>query len=122
MPPSGVDASRAADLSAVMRASAAGDPVTGTLLDPAYRAAHPVVEAEHTPYPHLDRARPRYRQPLRAVIAADRKVILRGDADAVLVDPRADADERHAEPVAPDAFHRLVAECAPPEVRHSALA
>jgi arylsulfatase A-like enzyme len=50
-----------------------------TILDPGYRADHPVALAEHFHYPHGTHIQPRYRLNLRAGITARRKLIARGD-------------------------------------------
>jgi len=50
----------------------------GTILDPSYRAAHPVALAEHFHYPHGTRIQPRFRQNLTAAITPRRKLVARG--------------------------------------------
>ena len=80
------------DLFGLFRAGAAGDPTHRTILDRSHRSARSVVAAEHTPYPHLAKARPRYREPLASVITAERKIIARG-TQALAYDPRTDPME-----------------------------
>lgn len=88
-------------------AASAGDPTQASILDPAYRDEHPVVVAEHTPYPHLNKARPCYRQPLRAAIAADQKIVMRG-ADAMAYDPASDPLEHQPSDVSVSDFQNLL--------------
>lgn len=66
----------------------------GTLLDPAYRAAHPVALAEHFHYTHVPDMDPRYRRNLRAAIVGRRKFV--ADPDGVLAyDLETDAAEEN---------------------------
>ena len=84
---------------------------TDTLLDPSFRARHPVALAEHFHYPHVPKMQPRYRRNLAAAISAEQKVIVRGEKNEHF-DLRRDPDERTAE-VAPLERFRGPRELAP---------
>ncbi len=68
----------------------------GTILDPAYRATHPIAVAEHFHYAGVDHALPRYRKNLVAAISHDHKVIVRGE-EVEIYDTRCDPEERAPE-------------------------
>jgi len=61
----------------LIRALGLGRDVGGTLLDPAYRRAHPVALAEHFHYPYTAGLLARYTQNLAAAIVGERKIIVR---------------------------------------------
>ena len=61
------------DLFGLMRAAGRGEPPAGTILDPAYRAAHPIALAEHFYYPHRAGMAPRYRQNIAAAVCGTHK-------------------------------------------------
>jgi arylsulfatase A-like enzyme len=84
------------DLFGVMCGTAARRDGRGTILDPAYRAAHPIAVAEHFHYAAVDHALPRHRQNLVAAISQDHKVIVRGD-EVEIYDTSRDPDERTPE-------------------------
>jgi len=67
------------DLFGILCAAARNGDPRGTILDPAYRAAHPIAVAEHFHYAAARDAHPRHRRNLVAAIARDHKVIIRGD-------------------------------------------
>jgi arylsulfatase A-like enzyme len=67
------------DLFGLMAAAANGGATSGTILDPTFRAEHPVALAEHIRYPHIADVAPQHRGPLAAAIMHDHKVIVRGD-------------------------------------------
>ncbi len=48
-----------------------------TILDPSFRARHPVAYAQHYHYPHLENPRPMYRSDQFAAISRSHKAILR---------------------------------------------
>jgi arylsulfatase A-like enzyme len=85
------------DLFGLLTAIGRGDGPAGTILDPAYRAAHPIALAEHVHYPHLRDAQPRYRQDLAAAIGPAGKIVLR-DGGVVGYDLAADPREEHPRP------------------------
>ncbi len=70
--------------------------LAGTILDEAYRAAHPIALAEHFYYPHRDDTAPRYRQNIAAAIAGEHKTILRREGVEVY-DLARDPDEQAPE-------------------------
>ena len=91
------------DLFGMLQAGALERGVHGTLLDPDYRAAHPVALAEHFHYPHVARARPVYRQNQAAAIVGTQKLVVRGDG-AFRYDLMRDPDEEHPEACTVEAF------------------
>ncbi len=75
----------------------------GTLLDPDFLAAHPVVRAEHFCYPRASRAQPRYLQNQVTAICGEHKVVLRGEtAEFFRLD--LDPQEEHPESGAIEEF------------------
>jgi len=106
-PASVADVVSTRDLFGLLQRAAEGDPAAGTILDRRYRDARPVAAAEHTPYPHLTKARPCYRQPLRAAMAADRKIVMRGP-EAMAYDPASDPLERQPSAVSVREFRHLL--------------
>lgn len=110
------------DLFGLLLASAQTGTPAGTILDPDYRARHPIALAEHFHYPHLPDALPRYRQNLRAAISRTTKVIRR-DEGVVCFDLTRDAAE--AEPMdvtTADVASRWRADGAAAEAASAALA
>lgn len=91
------------DLFGLMRAAACGEPLGGTLVDPAYRAEHAIAVAEHFHYDRVPDALPQYRQNLVAAITADYKLILRPDG-AAMYRLAPDPDEQHPEPESVEGF------------------
>jgi len=67
------------DLFGLIRSAQNGGEATATLLDPDWRARHPIALAEHFYYPHIPDALPRYRGNLVAAVARDRKVLARSN-------------------------------------------
>lgn len=65
------------DLFGLLRTVALSAEWRGTILDPAYRAAHPIALAEHFHYQGVPDALPLYRQNLVAAITAEHKLIVR---------------------------------------------
>lgn len=84
-------------LAALMVDAGSGGDGSGTLLDPTWRAEHPVAIAEHFHYPHARRADPRYRQNVACAIAGNDKWVLRRDG-VRRYDLRADPGELHPQP------------------------
>ena len=84
-------------LAALMVDAGSGGDGTGTILDPSWRAEHPVAVAEHFHYPHAPRADPRYRQNVACAIAGDQKWLVRRDG-VRRYDLIADPDEIHPQP------------------------
>jgi hypothetical protein len=89
----------------LMRAAALGDGWRDTILDPAYRAAHPIAHAEHSHYDRLPDMLPRFRRNCSALIGAEHKLIADGDG-ARLYGLGRDADELHPEPAGLDEFRQ----------------
>lgn len=87
------------DLFGLMRAAATGTTLTGTLLDPSFRAEHPVAFAEHFHYPHARRIAPAFLGNLSAAVTPTHKLIQRPDG-ARLYDLRTDPDEARPERIA----------------------
>jgi arylsulfatase A-like enzyme len=81
------------DLFGLLRAVGEGRGPGGTILDGAYRRAHPVALAEHFHYPHVPDMHPSYRHDLVAAIVGARKVIVRGER-VEHFDLEADPDEQ----------------------------
>lgn len=88
------------DLFGLMRSVALSGRPAGTILDPAYRRAHPVALAEHFYYPHCPTMAAKYRVNQRAVITPERKFVAREGERPVAYDLAQDPDER--EPSAVD--------------------
>jgi arylsulfatase A-like enzyme len=82
----------------LMRAAARGSRIDDTLLDPEFRANHPIALAEHFYYPRIRRMAPQYRQNLTAAVSATHKVIIRSDGTQVF-DLGADAAEQCPLPI-----------------------
>jgi len=80
------------DLFGLLAAVAEGRGVAGTLLDPDWRAAHPVALAEHFHYPHAPAMSPRYRQNCAAAVVGRWKCHVRREG-MVAYDLAADPDE-----------------------------
>jgi len=80
------------DLFGVMRNAGLGHGMAETLLDPAYRRAHPVALAEHFHYPHTAGLLAEYTQNLTAAVVGTRKIILRREG-AELYDLGSDPGE-----------------------------
>lgn len=68
------------DLFGLLRGVALGAGWQGTILDPTYRAAHPIALAEHFHYQGVPDALPMYRQNLVTAITAEDKLIVRPEA------------------------------------------
>lgn len=79
-------------LFSVMLAAAGQHPVEQTILEPDYRARHPIAMAEHFFYPHRPDMALRYRQNLLAVVVGEDKFVARGDG-IVRYDLARDPDE-----------------------------
>jgi hypothetical protein len=62
----------------LVRQAGLGSRPDGTILDPGYRARHPVVLAEHFHYPHARGMAARYRQNLAAAVCGRTKQRGRG--------------------------------------------
>jgi arylsulfatase A-like enzyme len=76
----------------LMRAAGSGDSLDDTILSAEYRRTQSVAHAEHFHYAGYDDILPQYRQDLRAIIGATRKVIMR-ETSAETFDLSDDPDE-----------------------------
>lgn len=68
-----------------------------TILDPAYRAAHPIALAEHLHYPHVANAEARFRQDLVAAVGSMGKVVVQ-NGGPLHFDLTSDPAEDHPRP------------------------
>jgi membrane-anchored protein YejM (alkaline phosphatase superfamily) len=85
------------DVAGLLQIALRGRRTEDTIMDPDYRAAHPVALAEHFFYPHARGAASRYRQNLRAAIAGDCKIIIRREGTfryRLVSDPAEESPER----------------------------
>jgi arylsulfatase A-like enzyme len=85
------------DVFGLVRTAVTDGGTDGTLLDPEYRAQHPVALAEHFHYPHARGADPRYLHDQVAAIAGWRKAIASAEGIS-MYDLERDADETSPEP------------------------
>jgi arylsulfatase A-like enzyme len=97
------------DLFALLHAVLAQKPLSGTLLDPAHRAANPVALAEHFHYPYVADALPRYRRNQAAAIAGRYKFALRGE-ETCFYDLQTDPEERRGVPMSGADFREFLHE------------
>jgi len=91
------------DLFHLFRAAGTDGRLSGTLLDPAARAARPVALAEHFHYPHTTGLLERYAQNIAAAVVGARKLVLRREGP-LQYDLGRDPDERCPEPSTVSAF------------------
>jgi arylsulfatase A-like enzyme len=91
------------DLFQLIRAAAAGEEIRGTILDPAWRAAHPVALAEHFHYPYTHGLLDRFTQNIAAAVVGDRKMIVRREG-STLYDLARDPAELAPEEATLEAF------------------
>lgn len=84
------------DLFGLIRSAALGEGTAGTILDPAYRAQHPIAIAEHFHYPHAGNIRPCYKQNITAAIGGMHKVIRRQEG-LIAYDVERDPEENNPE-------------------------
>jgi len=87
----------------LIRAAASGSTLHDTILDPEFRAAHPIAIAEHFHYPGVRNARREFRGDLAAAIAGNQKVIVRRDG-AFGYDLARDEAERAPHPMGLEDF------------------
>jgi len=85
------------DVFGLLRSAASMAPPIGTLLDPDYRAAHPIAIAEHFYYPHVPNVRPDFARDLVTAIAGDHKIVAQRSG-ATLYDLARDRHEVRGEP------------------------
>jgi arylsulfatase A-like enzyme len=91
------------DLFGLVRALALGGDARQTILDAAYRAAHPIALAEHFHYRHAPRALPRYLQNVAAAVTARAKVCVRREG-IVMHDLERDPEELDPKPASLNDF------------------